>query len=250
VLLHPQAILLDFGGVIVSAPARPPVPVGLVDRLYELTAGMLPASRIEHDLTAGARAYARWRDDVSSLDRPAELTHEQVWSEFVTERWPADLSDAVRREATALSYAWAFDDAWAVRPGIRELLEATASANLPAAVVSNTLCGRAHRDFLDRVGLADRFAAQFYSDEAGVRKPNPELAWRAARAIDVAIGGCWFVGDSPVRDIACARRAGVGAAILMRSPRTERDGRTTDLIPDATVEDGYGVLELLRKSQR
>jgi hypothetical protein len=37
--------------------------------------------------------------------------------------------------------------------------------------------------------------------------------------------------------------ADVGAAILMRSPRTEEPGEWPE--PDAVVEDGFGLLELL-----
>ncbi|MCM0678884.1 HAD family hydrolase, partial [Micromonospora phytophila] len=120
---------------------------------------------------------------------------------------------------------------------------------LPMAVVSNTLCGAAHRDFLAAAGLAGLFVAQFYSDEAGVRKPNPELAHRAARAVGVPVGGCWFVGDSLHRDVVCARRAGVGATILMRSPRTDRDGPLPGVVPDAVVEDGHGLVALLERAK-
>ena len=56
------------------------------------------------------------------------------------------------------------------------------------------------------------------------------------------------MGASPLRDIACARRAGVGAAILVPSARTERDSGNPELTPDATVDDEFGVLELRRAS--
>lgn len=94
-----------------------------------------------------------------------------------------------------------------------------------------------HRDFLTRTGVADRFAAQFYSDEEGIRKPNPELALRAAMAVAVNPAQCWFVGDTRSRDILVARRAGLGAAILMRSLRAEPAPHRDGSEPDAEVAD-------------
>jgi beta-phosphoglucomutase-like phosphatase (HAD superfamily) len=113
------------------------------------------------------------------------------------------------------------------------------------AVVSNTLCGAAHRDFLARAGLDGLFATQVYSDEVGVRKPNPEMARLAARRLQVAIEDCWFVGDSPVRDLACARRAGVSTAILMRARRTAGEQALGGHTADATIDDGHGLLALI-----
>ncbi|MER7420333.1 HAD family hydrolase [Micromonospora peucetia] len=249
-LRTPRALLLDFGGVLADAPPQPPAAPGLVRRLTELVDGAVPGEQIVRDLSEGARAYALWRDDVGRSDAPVELPHSQVWAEFVTRSWPREARDAVEREATPLAYAWTWREEWAVRPGIPEALRHAADAGLPMAVVSNTLCGAAHRDFLAAAGLSGRFAAEFYSDEAGPRKPNPELARLAARAIAVPLGDCWFVGDTVHRDIVCARRAGTGAAILMRSPRTDREAALPGVEPDARIEDGHGLLALLREHAR
>lgn len=245
VLSPPRALLLDFGGVIADAPAQPPAPAALVDRLHTLVDGAVAAEEIARSLADGTRAYAAWRDRVGTQDAPAELTHAQVWDDFVCHQWPAAARDAVLRTASRLSYDWTWREEWALRPGMAELLQAAADARVPVAVVSNTLCGAAHRDFLDRAGLTDRFAVQIYSDEAGVRKPNPEMAWRAARELGVDVADCWFVGDTPARDIACARRAGAGVAVLMRSPRTDREQPLADHDPDETVRDGHELLTLL-----
>lgn len=242
----PRALLLDFGGVIADAPRRVTPPAELVERVRELTGGVLTAEEIAATLDSAADAHATWRDEVSSQQSPAELSHVQVWDNFVTRRWPAAAREAVRPHATPLSYAWTWRAEWRTRPGIPEVLRAAEATGLPVAVVSNTLCGAAHRDFLAHTDLAHLFRVQLYSDEIGVRKPNPEMAWRAARELDVPVSDCWFVGDSTARDIACARRAGAGAAVLMRSPRTARDPVVAGQeAPDATIEDGHGLLALL-----
>ncbi|KXK58470.1 haloacid dehalogenase [Micromonospora rosaria] len=244
----PRALLLDFGGVLADAPTQPPAPPELVARLHEVTGGAVPADRIAGDLGAGSRAYAAWRDGAGNTEVSVEVGHAQMWRDFVTAGWPPAAREAVQREASPLAYALTWRAEWAVRPGIPAALRAAVAAGLPLAVVSNTLCGAAHRDFLAQAGLADLFTAQFYSDEAGPRKPNPELARMAARAVGVPVGECWFVGDSVQRDVVCARRAGAAAVVLMRSPRTDRERPVPEVAPDARIEDGHGLLELLNRA--
>ena len=148
---------------------------------------------------------------------------------------------------------------------------------MPVAVVSNTRSGQAHRDVLDDLGVTGAFAIQIYSDELGVYKPHPSMIWAATRELGVEPGECWFVGDQIGRDIVCARRAGVGAAVLMppgpprppaprlgirpavvepgaakpvevkppaARPVEVGPGETT---PDVVVADGHELLNLLRQ---
>ncbi|AGL20125.1 HAD family hydrolase [Actinoplanes sp. N902-109] len=243
----PAALLLDFGGVLADSrasadPTFDKAPPALVLRLYNLIHGVLTPGEISRSLTEGSAAYAAWRD----LDEPDELPHEEVWRRFVTGSWPLAAQEVVRGNATKLSYDWAWRSSWRLRPGIPEVLRAARARGLPLAVVSNTLCGAAHRDFLARAGVGDLFAAQIYSDEAGVRKPNPAMIWQATRALGVPTEQSWFVGDSYRRDIACARRATVAVAILFQSPRTAREEPTVE--PDAVVTDGFALRDLIPDS--
>ena len=237
----PAALLLDFGGVLADAPPQDSAPPELVLRLSHLTGGALTPGEITRSLTAGHDAYAAWRDE----DHPDELGHAEVWQRFVAAGWPRPAQEAVRLHAAGLSYDWAWRSTWALRPGIPEALRAARAAGLPMAVVSNTLCGAAHRDFLAGAGVGGLFAVQIYSDEAGVRKPNPEMIRRAGRELGVPPERCWFVGDSRQRDVVCARRAGAAAVILMRSRRTDREDPAAFPEPDAVVDDGFGLRALL-----
>lgn len=234
----PAALLLDFGGVIADASEPRIPPPELVLKIYNLTRGVLTPGEIQRSLNEANAAYARWRDE----DHPDEMTQAEVWERFVLSGWPRSAQASVRGHVAKLSYDWAWRHNWALRPGIAELLTGT---DLPMAVVSNTLSGAAHRDFLTHAGVGRRFAAQIYSDEAGVRKPNPQMIWNATDELGVPPEQCWFVGDSRRRDIACARRADAGRAILMRSKRTDREDPAPWPEPDAVVEDGHGLLALL-----
>ena len=243
-LPEPAALLLDFGGVLADAPPQRSAPPELVLRIFNLARSTLTPGRIQRSLTDGGVAYARWRDE----DHPDELPQAEVWERFVIGDWPRPAQAVVRGSVARLSYDWTWRNNWALRPGIGDVLRAATGAGLPMAVVCNTLCGAAHRDFLAKVGVATLFGAQIYSDEAGVRKPNPQMIWNAADELGVPAPGCWFVGDSRQRDLVCARRADVCAAILMRSGRTEQPGEWPE--PDAIVDDGFGLLELLGAAGR
>jgi FMN phosphatase YigB (HAD superfamily) len=238
---RPAALLLDFGGVLADAPPQRAAPPELVLRLYNLTRGALSPGEIQRSLTEGHAAYARWRDE----DWPDELPQAEVWERFVIGGWPRAAQVAVRGSVAKLSYDWSWRHAWALRPGIAGMLAAAEASGIPMAVVSNTLSGAAHRDFLARAGVGRLFGAQIYSDEAGVRKPNPQMIWHAAGELGVPAEGCWFVGDSRQRDIVCARRAEVAVAVLMRSARTDREDPDAWPEPDATISDGYGLMKLV-----
>ena len=241
--MRPAAILFDFGGVLADAPPQRAAPPGLVLRIYNLINGVLTPGEIQRSLTRGAEAYARWRDE----DHPDEMPATEVWDRFMVSGWPRSAQATVRAYVTGLSYDLAWRTGWALRPGIPEVLHVAAESEIPMAVVSNTIKGGAHRDFLSKAGVGRLFAAQIYSDEAGVRKPNPQMIWTATDALGVKAASCWFVGDSRRRDVLCARRADVALAILMRSPRTDQEDPAAWPSPDVTVEDGFGVLDLLRR---
>lgn len=239
--MPPDALLFDFGGVLAEAPHQRAASPELVLRIFNLIGGVLTPGRIQKSLTDGDEAYARWRD----LDPPDELSHAELWERFVLPGWPPAAQVRVRGAVTRLSYEWAWRDGWTLRPGIREVLTAATDRGIPMAVVSNALSGAAHRDFLAKAGVGSAFAAQIYSDEAGVRKPNPQMIWNATDKLGVSPAVCWYIGDSPRRDMACARRADVGTAILMPSERTAREPAGDWPAPDVTVEDGFGLLAML-----
>lgn len=241
--MRPGALLLDFGGVLADAPAMRTPPPELVLRIYNLLHGRLTPGRIQRSLTEGAAAWARWRDE----DWPDELPQAEVWERFVIAGWPAFDQVPVRGAVKSLSYEWAWRN-WTLRPGIADALTAARSREIPLAVVSNTLSGAAHRDFLAKVGIGHLFQVQVYSDEAGVRKPNPQMIWAVTDELGISPSTCWFVGDSRRRDVLCARRADVARAVLMPSARTAGEDPAAWPEPDDVVEDGHGLAALLAQA--
>jgi FMN phosphatase YigB (HAD superfamily) len=212
---------------------------GLVTRVHQLIRGALSEEEILAELRRADKLRDEWRGKSAEH---LELSHAQLWGELVADVWPEPAREAVLAHAADLSYRWTMRPSWRLVEGMAGLLEYTLGVGLPVAVVSNTRCGQAHRDALDRLGVASAVAAQIYSDEIGVRKPHPEMILAAAREIDVPVSACWMVGDQVAKDIVCARKAGVGGAILM----------ATQPHPDAdwTVADGHRLLALVAASSR
>lgn len=244
----PRALLLDFGGVIVDDLRRPTWADELAETVHTLLsargAASAPVADVAADLAGGLAAYSLWSEGMSRPYAPAELSHEQFWADFVAADWPPAAREVVLSHAAALCHRLGeVRHRWRVRAGMPDLLAQAAGRGILLAVVSNSLYGSVHRDFLERAGLADRFAVQLYSDEVGVRKPNPEIALRAARALSVPPVECWFVGDTRSHDVRCARRARLGRAILMRSESTGPG--PAGLAPDAEVPDPVALAALL-----
>lgn len=247
----PRALLLDFGGVIADGRPPPGWETALVGAVNDVLTSAGLATVTPEAVLGPLDADDRRSDQAWRSGAPTQPDHETFWGDVVAAEWPSPARQAVVRHAAALSRRLVMERhgrAWRLRPGMADLLADVGRRRLPVAVVSNTLCGAPHRDFLAGAGLAGHFTAQFYSDEEGVRKPNPEFALRATAALGVKPEECWFVGDTVSRDVLVARRAGMGASILMRSSRVERPPHPDGVAPDAVVDDPVRLHQLLRDS--
>jgi N-acetyl-D-muramate 6-phosphate phosphatase len=249
-LPRPDALLLDFGGVVVQTRRRTTwreeLAADVVRRLARAGFTALTTADVLADITAGAAADSHWKNAMSRPYAPEEMTHVRFWCDFVAADWPAQAREVVRSEATPLCRTMGdLRHERRLRDGIRELLDAADERGIRTAIVSNALCGAVHRDFLDETDLAARFATQVYSDEVGVRKPNPEMIALACRVLSVPADRSWYVGDNFDRDVVCGRRAGVGATILMEAASTyDRPYEVRDT-PQAVVADPWQLLDLL-----
>lgn len=174
------------------------------------------------------------------------MTHREIVGDF----YASDLTDGARlllmAEASELleTISVTMSD-HRIRPGIPELLAHCRQEGIPVGIVSNAHSGRAHRRLLDREGLAEYFGVQVYSDEVGIRKPNPRMITIAAEALGVPPEDTWYVGDTQDRDMVAGRRAGVGAVLLTRSKHTDNPPFPIRHTADAVLDDPRGVLEAL-----
>lgn len=254
-LIKPRGLLVDFGGVIVETANRPGWQGELAQVVHAQLADAGVAARdltvtaIERDIREGAKADSRWKDAMSRPFAPAELTYQEFWEGFVAGDWPAAAREYVRDNAKELCRQMGeIKQHRETREGFIDVLDLADASGIPVVIVSNTLMGQVHRDYLVRAGLSERFAAEIYSDEVRVRKPNPEMIHLGAKAIGETAATCWYVGDNFDRDVLCGVRAGVGGNILMEARSTYDQPYELGIQADAIVADPWGLLDLLRAS--
>lgn len=80
------------------------------------------------------------------------------------------------------------------------------------------------------------------------RKPEPGLIYRAQEKYQIDLPISVMVGDS-AKDIECARRAGCGLSILVKSDNianTEKILSEKKIFPDYTASDLYGAVSWIR----
>ena len=116
--------------------------------------------------------------------------------------------------------------------GAPAAIAALARRGLALAVVSNTMRtpGRVLKAVLDRSGLLAPFSVLTFSDECGIRKPDPEIFLLTLRGLGIAPAEAVHVGDDPVLDVEGARDAG------MRVVQVGPGGRAIGPVkPDAVI---------------
>ena len=76
-------------------------------------------------------------------------------------------------------------------------------------------------------------------DDCDCRKPEPGLIYQAQKKYGLDLNTAVMVGDS-AKDIECARRAGCGKAVLVKSGKeddVERVLKVRQIFPDYVAED-------------
>jgi putative hydrolase of the HAD superfamily len=114
------------------------------------------------------------------------------------------------------------------------VLDTLATRGLAIGVVSNVMRtpGSVLRQILERSGLLASMKVLTFSDECGIRKPDPEIFRLTLRQIGVAPEDAVHVGDDPVLDVEGAREAGM--AVIQLAPS---GCATAPVKPDAVISE-------------
>ena len=251
-LRAPQAVLLDFGGVIFETSKYPDGR----DRLAELYARLLsqiavdyPVARLRESIDAGLTALKSWKNAWSRKLAPRELTHREVITDFMVSDLPTGPREFLASHAKELvKQQNLLISGHHMRPGIPEFVAECQRRDIPLGIVSNAHSGASHRQILADHGLGQSFAVQVYSDEIGIRKPHPDMLSVAADALDVELSACWYVGDTQDRDVVAGRRAGVGAVILTRCHHTDTPPFAVRDRADVILDTPSGLVDLLAQA--
>jgi HAD superfamily hydrolase (TIGR01509 family) len=116
------------------------------------------------------------------------------WSRYLVERLGVPLTPERINEAVVDAMLREYDQRLPLLPGAREAVERMAE-RWPLGLASSS--NRPVIDLvLDRMGVADRFAATVSSEEVGRGKPAPDVYLEAARRLAVDAGACAAIEDS------------------------------------------------------
>lgn len=250
----PEALLLDFGGVVFATRKRPDAWAEIVAHVTEVLARAghhIPAHDLEQALRGGNKALKDWKNASSRRRTPRELTHREIWSDFYAAPLPEPAREVLIGSAGALqAHLTATLATHTVRPGIRELLAVAQERGVRLGIVSNAHSGRAHRALMAAHGLDTAFGVQVYSDEVGIRKPHPGMIDLAAVALGTTAARSWYVGDTFDRDVVAGRRAGIGAVMLTRHHHTDNPPFPVAEDADALFDTPEGLVGLLREAEK
>ena len=243
-------VFIDHGGVIAEANRTHAVLSEAAEELLAI------AARAGHDLTYadaltaldhGRAANKARKRELETQGHWREVTAPVFWGDFVGAHLPPAVQTLLRIESADLMtrYYRAKSD-YQLRSGARELLEYCAATDITVVIVSNTVSGRGVRARLAEFGLDHLIDAGVYSDELGLRKPDPGIFTEALTLAGANPDTAWFIGDKPLNDAAGAMGVGIHRRVLVRGGSTDNpaldaalaDGTATDLVdtPDQIID--------------
>lgn len=214
-----SAVVFDFDGLIVDTETP----------LYEAWAETFRHYGAEPiELDVWARSLGRHDDDPLMLDPAAELDRR------VSGPIDHDEAQALRR-----SRRNELLNAENVRPGIRELIDATIQRGIPRAVASSSPA-----DWVDPLlsthGLLDAFPVRCHAGNGIAGKPDPAVYLQACARLGVEPARAVALEDSP-NGVAAAKAAGMTCVAVRTTVSRSLDLSHADLvIDDATVLTPFG----------
>lgn len=205
-----RAVLFDATGTLIEL-ARP---VGEVYAEAARAQGVdVPSWRIEDAFARViARAAPRVFPELEGLDEIA-VAERAWWGDLVRQTFQA-VDSTLRFEdpgalKTELFEAFARPDAWRLRDGAVDLLDALEAFGLRSGVVSNFDLRLVA--LLDALGIGSRLACCVLPAHCGAHKPDAAIFLAALDALGLPAEAVAFVGDDPSRDLAGARAVGMRA---------------------------------------
>lgn len=172
-----------------------------------------------------------------------EASEKEMWTKWMLPDFPAEMVAPLSGKLTRL---WRDCDGRRVpREDVTQTVIELSRRGYLLGIIANTITETEIPDFLETEGLTGYFKTVVLSSKLGIRKPNPEIYWEAARRIGVEPARCIYVGDNPVRDVEGTRAAGYGMMILILEPDTlAKEPPTKEMHPDHTILELKELLEI------
>lgn len=233
-----EAILLDVGNTLRIVIKDEKFMAESKQQLVDLVgANMSPDAFFEH--LEGRYAVLRKR----AKEKLIEATEKEMWTQWMLPDYPAEKIAPLSGKLTRL---WRDCDGRRVpREDVKETVIELSKRGYQLGIIANTITETEIPDWLESDGLTKYFKAVVLSSKVGVRKPDPEIYWEAARRMEVEPAKCIYVGDNPLRDFEGTRAAGYGMFILFYEPATQaKEPPNVEIQPDYTITDMKALLDI------
>jgi FMN phosphatase YigB (HAD superfamily) len=235
---HIEAIFLDVGNTLRIVLEEEDFKTNARQELVELT-GSTETPDAFHEKLAGRYKALRKR----AKDLLIEASEREMWTKWMLPDFPEEKIAPLSGKLTRL---WRDCDGRRVpRADAKETIIELSRRGYLLGIIANTITETEIPDYLETDGLTDYFKTVVLSSKVGIRKPNPEIYWEAARQIGVEPAKCVYLGDNPVRDFEGTRAAGYGMFILFYEPATQaKEPPTGEISPDFVIREMRQLLDI------
>ncbi len=212
--LYPEAVIFDLGSTLIEYEAVPWSELNVL-----CAARMRDYLKEEGFQVPDEQEFYRTFEEVKdryrriALESLAEWTVPQAAAELLT-HWHIEangdlldrLFDAFYEPITEKIYV--YDD-------VLQTLQRTRRCHSTIGLISNTIFPeRAHRKELKRFGIEPFLDFAVFSSTFGIRKPHPDIFFKAANLAGYAPAECVYIGDRYVEDV--EGPVGVGMAAILK----------------------------------
>lgn len=233
-----EAIFLDVGNTLRIVLEEPDFQQNAMQELMRLVGTQESQEAFFEKLETRWKAY-RKASKASLLESPEEI----LWTKHLLSDYPAEKIAPLHGRLTRL---WRDRDGRRVpRHDAKETIIELHRRGYLLGIIANTITETEIPDWMEADGVTQYFKTVILSSKVGIRKPDPEIYWMAARQIGVEPAKCAYLGDNPVRDVEGTRAAGFGIMILFDEPATlAKEPPTGEHTPDYTIKEIRELLDI------
>jgi putative hydrolase of the HAD superfamily len=233
-----EAIFLDVGNTLRIVLEEEPFSTQARQGLVDLTGATEPPDAFYEKLTNRYKALRK-----RAKEQLIEASEKEMWTKWMLPDFPEEKIAPLSSKLTRL---WRDCDGRRVpRKDAKETIIELSKRGYLLGIIANTITETEIPDYLEADGLTGYFKTVILSSKVGIRKPNPEIYWEAARRIGVEPAKCVYVGDNPVRDFEGTRAAGFGMFILFYEPATQaKEPPTNEITPDYIIHETHDLLDI------
>lgn len=233
-----EAIFLDVGNTLRIVVEDPEFSQNAMKELMTLVGAKEPQAEFFAKVEQRWKAYRK-----ISKTELVEACEADLWTKHLLPDYPAEHIAPLHGKLTRL---WRDRDGKRVpRHDAKETIIELDRRGYLLGIIANTITETEIPDWMESDGVKQYFKTVILSSKVGIRKPNPEIYWMAAREIGVKPAKCAYLGDNPVRDVEGTRAAGFGMMILFDEPATTaKEPPSGEHVPDHVIRETRELLEI------